>query len=96
MNLSNEREEIKMSNLSDDLTDGTTEIYKKLKSLDKEYLELKIQIARLNDFKTGISYFIMEEKLTSMEDVNAILDYYYNDVCSCMEAFQKFKKETKK
>lgn len=82
--------------LNDDLTDGTSEIYKKLQSLDKEYQKLKLQIARLNDFQNGISYFIMEEKLTSMEDVDAILGYYYNDVCSCAEAFQKFRKETKK
>lgn len=82
--------------LYDDLTDCTSEIYKKLQSLDKEYQKLKLQIARLNDFQNGISYFIMEEKLTSMEDVDAILGYYYNDICSCVEAFQKFRKETKK
>lgn len=82
--------------LYDDLTDCTSEIYKKLQSLDKEYQKLKLQLARLNDFQNGISYFIMEEKLTSMEDVDAILGYYYNDVCSCVEAFQKFRKETKK
>lgn len=83
-------------NLYDDLTDCTSEIYKKLQSLDKEYQKLKLQMARLNDFQNGISYFIMEEKLTSMKDVDAILGYYYNDVCSCAEAFQKFRKETKK
>lgn len=79
--------------LSEDLTDGTTEIYKKLQSLDEEYQKLKLQMARLNNFQNGISYFIMEEKLTSMEDVDAILDYYYNDVCSCAEAFQKVRKK---
>ena len=85
-----------MSNLSDDLTDNRTEIYKILQSLDEEYQKLKLQMERLNNFQHGISYFIMEEELTSMEDVNAILDYYYNDVCSCVEAFQKIRKKRKK
>ena len=85
-----------MSKLSDDLTDDRTEIYKTLQSLDEEYQKLKLQMARLNDFQNGISYFIMEEKLTSMEDVDAILGYYYNDICSCCEAFQKVRKERKK
>ena len=85
-----------MSNLSDDLTDDRTEIYKTLQSLDEEYQKLKLQMARLNDFQHGISYFIMEEELTSMEDVDAILGYYYNDICSCVEAFQKVRKERKK
>ena len=78
-----------MNNLYNDLTNCTSFLFNLLENMDKEAEELEIKAKRIKELNRVLVYYIQNNKITNIEDIECALSWLNHSNLTIDEILEK-------